>query len=307
MKITGELLKSERVNQNLTVQDVAQTLKLSSKIINAIEAGQSEDLPAKTFVRGFVKSYAQLLKLDTDVVLRQFQEEMGSTAPLPKVPPPKAAPANGPDLPIRAPKPALKQTSHSHSNKSPAPPGEYLKSENPKQILVLIGGASVLVVLLVLANKTFEHFSENPVATLATETAAVSAATATAPAAANLKTPDSPLSNESGQAEAATPSVETIAPNIVDTQSVPEPGFTKSSGKPVEIMIEAKKDTEIFYAKGTSQQLIPLKLSANQVQVLRSSVGLYLKSNEPAAVRISVNGAGLAPAGSAQKEMKLSF
>lgn len=306
MKITGELLKSERVNQNLTVQDVAHTLKLSSKIINAIEAGQNEDLPAKTFVRGFVKSYAQLLKLDTDVVLRQFQEEMGSTAPLPKVPPPKAAATAGPDLPIRAPKPALKQTSHSHSNKSPTPPGEYLKSENPKQILVLIGGASVLVVLLVLANKTFEHFSENPVATVATETTAVSTATTTA-LAASPKTPDSPLTQESGQAESAAPSAETIAPNLVDTQSVPEPGFTKSSGKPVEIMIEAKKDTEIFYAKGTSQQLIPLKLSANQVQILRSSVGLYLKSTEPAAVRISVNGAGLTPAGSAQKEMKLSF
>lgn len=90
MKITGELLKTERIRQNLTVQDIAQALKLSSKIINALESGETEVLPAKTFIRGFVKSYAQYLKLDTTQVMNQFQEEMGSTHPLPKTPPPSS-------------------------------------------------------------------------------------------------------------------------------------------------------------------------------------------------------------------------
>ena len=90
MKITGELLKSERIKKDLTVQDIAYALKLNSKIIIAIENGDLDQLPAKTFVRGFVKSYADYLKVDSEIVLRQFQEEMGSTRPMPKRPPPIA-------------------------------------------------------------------------------------------------------------------------------------------------------------------------------------------------------------------------
>ena len=77
MKITGELLKAERVKKDISIADVAGSLKLSSRIITAIESGDIADLPAKTFIRGFVKSYAQFLKLDSDLILRQFLEEMG--------------------------------------------------------------------------------------------------------------------------------------------------------------------------------------------------------------------------------------
>lgn len=315
MKITGELLKSERVSKGLSIQEVAQTLKLSRKIITEIEAGNAEALPAKTFVRGFVKSYAQLLKLDTDVVLRQFQEEMGSTTPLPKVPPPRAgsvsahappAPSGAPgsEAGIKAPRPNLKQTSQSHSNKPPTPPGEFLKSENPQQVLLLIGAACVLVALLVLANKTFEHFSQNPVAIAEPSTEPATSGTVP-PAEIEAQAQTSPLSQDN--TVGAIPDSATITQNIVDTESVPEPGFTKSTGKPVEVIIEAKKETEVFYAKGTAKQLISLKLAANHVQVLRSNVGLYLKSNEPSAIRLSVNGTDIAPASASQKEMKLSF
>ena len=56
MKITGEILKTERLKKNYTVAEVANSLKLSSRIITSIESGSVEELPAKTFIRGFVKS-----------------------------------------------------------------------------------------------------------------------------------------------------------------------------------------------------------------------------------------------------------
>src|SRR6478672_5779106 len=85
MKITGELLKSERIKLKLSQQDIAFALKLSPRIINAIEEGDVESLPAKTFVRGFVKSYADMLKLDSNLVLNQYYEEMGTSQPSTKV------------------------------------------------------------------------------------------------------------------------------------------------------------------------------------------------------------------------------
>ena len=161
MKITGEMLKSERINQKLSIQDVAASLKLSVKIISSIEAGNIEVLPAKTFVRGFVKSYAQLLKLDSDLVLRQFQEEMGTTNPMPKVPPPIAPPNENN---FKTARPELKQSAKSFSAKNAAAATNYLNSENPKKIVLMISIAAILIVALVISNKVIENFKVTPVA-----------------------------------------------------------------------------------------------------------------------------------------------
>ena len=85
-----------------------------------------------------------------------------------------------------------------------------------------------------------------------------------------------------------------------------EEGFKKSSGKPVEILIEAKKDAEIEYAKGDTIHFTPLKLTSNQIQILRSRVGLYLKAADGSAFKISVNGVEMVPTGN-NKAIKLTF
>jgi|GEM_PF-6121755 len=293
MKITGELLKNERINSKLNVQDIARTLKLSSKIINAMEAGDIGALPSKTFVRWFVKSYAQLLKLDAEVVLRQFQEEMGSTSPVPKIPPPATLPN---DHNIKAPRPTLKQTAKSfsvkHSNTKPnIRPDIKTNGENNKKIFFMISIASVLIMVLIVTNKIIENFNNNPTAQISDDEALFRATT--------IKSAD--LTPVSAQASAdATPV------KISNETATPENGFQVSSGKPVELLIEAKKATEIFYARGDSQQLVPLSLAANQIYILRSEVGLHFRSNEAGAIKISVNGVGkLFP--STHKELKLTF
>lgn len=307
MKITGELLKSERINKNLSVQDVALSLKLSSKIVNAIESGNLDQLPAKTFVRGFVKSYAQLLKLDADQVLRQFQEEMGSTNPLPKVPPPMPVPAN--ENNIKAPRPALKHTSQNYSNKTPNLPNANLNVENPKKVVLMIAIAVGLVMVLVITNKIIDSFKANPVAITAenTEIKTEVAANATVAASADATTAVSADNSKPVETAATLASADTsqTAPPKGDTPA--EDGFTKSSGKPVEVLIEGKKDTEVFYSKADSAKFVSLKISANQVQILRSKVGLYLKSADPAALKISVNGIEYGTSSSNGKYLKLAF
>ncbi|MCC2679303.1 MAG: hypothetical protein K0R29_1879, partial [Pseudobdellovibrio sp.] len=155
MRITGELLKSERLSQGLSVQHVAASLKLSVKIINAIEAGDGSQLPAKTFVRGFVRSYAEFLKLNPDVVLRQFQEEMGTTSPLPKVPPP---PPSSPGESIKGAKPSLRQTSqnytHTKSVTSASIKQQNMEEQNlNNKIIMFLFGAVVLVVLIIAGTR----------------------------------------------------------------------------------------------------------------------------------------------------------
>lgn len=81
MKQTGEKLKSARLSKGLSLHEISLAIKVSSKILQGIEEGDLEHLPAKTFLRGFVQSYANYLKLDTDDILKTFYEEMGSTKP----------------------------------------------------------------------------------------------------------------------------------------------------------------------------------------------------------------------------------
>lgn len=80
MKRTGELLKQKRENAKLSISEVALATKINPKILTAIENGDESHLPAKTFLKGFVRSYSLYLKMDTDEVMRTFHEETGAPA-----------------------------------------------------------------------------------------------------------------------------------------------------------------------------------------------------------------------------------
>ena len=83
MKKTGELLKHGRESSNLTLSEVALATKINPKVLIAIECGDERNLPAKTFLKGFVRSYAIFLKMDVDEVLRSFVEDTGGPVPAP--------------------------------------------------------------------------------------------------------------------------------------------------------------------------------------------------------------------------------
>ena len=79
MKITGQILKENRERRGVTLNEVSLSTKITIKTLTAIEDGNPMNLPPKTFLRGFVRSYAIFLGLDPDEILKTFQEEMGST------------------------------------------------------------------------------------------------------------------------------------------------------------------------------------------------------------------------------------
>lgn len=62
----GRMLAEARLARGLTVAQVAEKLKLTSRQIEAIEAEDYSRLPAAVFVRGFIRNYARLLELPQD-------------------------------------------------------------------------------------------------------------------------------------------------------------------------------------------------------------------------------------------------
>jgi cytoskeletal protein RodZ len=71
MESVGEYLKRERELRGVSLKDISEFSKVSVGLLKALEDGNSEALPHKTFVKGFVSAYCKCLGLDdTDAVLR---------------------------------------------------------------------------------------------------------------------------------------------------------------------------------------------------------------------------------------------
>ncbi|QDK39497.1 RodZ family helix-turn-helix domain-containing protein [Bdellovibrio sp. NC01] len=192
MKKTGEILRKAREEKGLSLNEVSLALKISSKVLKAIEEGDEKNLPAKTFLRGFVKSYASYLHLNADKVLETFYEEMGSTRPQPYIRPTdtpvKEVPAEEkpveatskpvvePEVKAEAPAPApapkketpkavqpeatvtpIRQPSNAPAKAEPYSP--LNEKKNTKTIAVIVIGA-ILVGLIIFTKKMIDKYTK---------------------------------------------------------------------------------------------------------------------------------------------------
>lgn len=71
----GELLAQTRQKSGQDIPDVAQSLRISQRYLEAIEEGRNDDLPGTTYAVGFVRSYAEYLGLDEDEIVRRYKDE----------------------------------------------------------------------------------------------------------------------------------------------------------------------------------------------------------------------------------------
>ena len=68
----GEQLKAAREARRLAVIEIAQTLKLGARQVQALENGDWQSLPGPTFIRGFVRNYARLVQIDSAPLMLQL-------------------------------------------------------------------------------------------------------------------------------------------------------------------------------------------------------------------------------------------
>ncbi|MCC6915900.1 helix-turn-helix domain-containing protein [Nitrosomonas sp.] len=59
----GQLLHDERIRCGMSISEVARHLRLSEQQVEAIEAQDFSRLPAAVFLRGYIRNYANLLRL----------------------------------------------------------------------------------------------------------------------------------------------------------------------------------------------------------------------------------------------------
>jgi cytoskeletal protein RodZ len=92
MPTVAEQLRAAREQRKLTVAEVAEITKLKGDHIRALENGDYSVFAAPVYVRGFIRTYGTLLKLDVSALLRAVDEELGKTGRFAEVSPNRLPP-----------------------------------------------------------------------------------------------------------------------------------------------------------------------------------------------------------------------
>jgi len=87
MPTVAEQLRAGRETKNLTIPQVAEATKIRTDHIRALEEGDFNMFSAPVYIRGFVRNYAILLKLDVPQIMASLNDELGQTEKF-KEPPP---------------------------------------------------------------------------------------------------------------------------------------------------------------------------------------------------------------------------
>jgi cytoskeleton protein RodZ len=79
MPSIAEQLRHAREEQHLTVQQVAGRTNIKTDQLRALEEGNYDGFAAPVYIRGFVRTYATLLKLPLSEVMPQLDAELAQT------------------------------------------------------------------------------------------------------------------------------------------------------------------------------------------------------------------------------------
>jgi cytoskeletal protein RodZ len=87
MATVAEQLRATREARKLTIYQVAETTKIRTDHIRALEDGDFDVFVAPVYIRGFVRTYATLLKLDVPQIMSALDAELAQTEKFSEPPP----------------------------------------------------------------------------------------------------------------------------------------------------------------------------------------------------------------------------
>lgn len=80
MPTVAEQLRAAREDKKLTIHQVAESTKIRTDHLRALEEGNYDVFSAPIYIRGSVKNYATLLKLDVPKMMADLDRELKGTA-----------------------------------------------------------------------------------------------------------------------------------------------------------------------------------------------------------------------------------
>ncbi len=87
MSTVAEQLHQAREARKLTIEQVAEITKIRTDHLRALESGNFDVFSAPVYIRGFVRTYSTLLKLEVPKVMATLDAELGETKKFAEPPP----------------------------------------------------------------------------------------------------------------------------------------------------------------------------------------------------------------------------
>ncbi|MGA1236991.1 MAG: helix-turn-helix domain-containing protein [Limisphaerales bacterium] len=78
MPTVAEILRTTREGHRLSVHEVAEITKIKTEHIRALESGDYHVFAAPVYIRGFLRTYAKLLRLDPDELAAALDQELNT-------------------------------------------------------------------------------------------------------------------------------------------------------------------------------------------------------------------------------------
>ena len=78
----GAALRVEREKRGLDLEDAANKLKISARLLRALEEGDEQSLPPLAYTKGFIRSYASYVGLSTEEVSEAIAALEGAAEPV---------------------------------------------------------------------------------------------------------------------------------------------------------------------------------------------------------------------------------
>jgi cytoskeletal protein RodZ len=87
MPTVAEQLRTAREIHGLTIYQVAEVTKIKTDHVRALEEGNYDAFAAPVYIRGFVRTYGNLVKLDGAALMNALDAELGRTERFHEPPP----------------------------------------------------------------------------------------------------------------------------------------------------------------------------------------------------------------------------
>ena len=288
MTSIGETLRRERLKRNLELGQIAQELKIASRFLEAIEAGQLDKLPGGVFTKSFIIQYARLLGLDEEMIAGEVQRTL---EPPPEVPTSLGAPKPA-DSAIRVPRVEEWKT---------VSEGRFRWSSS------LFAAALVVVVMLLCSGlyALYAWWQRAHLSVAAYQRPPV-AAVQQAPPPTRVEQPPSPAVQPStvptgtqppAGSPAPAPSTPQSAPPVTAPSAVPVASAPASHpNAPVRVELTAEEPVWIL-VRSDGKYSFSGTLNAKESRIVEATSTVLLRLGNAGGVAITLNGKPVGPVG----------
>jgi cytoskeleton protein RodZ len=291
MTSIGETLRRERLKRRLDLDGVSRELKISPRLLEAIEDERFDRLPGGVFAKSFVRQYARMLGLDEEEIVGELQRMLEPFSP---------------DLELE--QPATRDTP------APLPQAEtyemmgdiYTGRSSPLRSLVMV----ILVITACSAVYAWwlrgGHFPWRLVSAREDTPAPVETVRAPiAPVAPVAEAPPQPQASPETAAEAPkedATSGDTPADIIRETPEAavpsPPPPATPNAEAGVRVEITAQEQQRVWFsARADGKFLYAITLEPNESRTVDATKTVLLKLGNAGGANFSLNGKPVGPVG----------